>query len=148
MKRVFAVFIGMVFCCGYGGVFAQEPLEGLRVPVDFYPNGQVKTELQADRAEILPDGRIRAEGIEFRTFETNGTLDVTIRAADAIADRGEKEANSERPVSLMREALLLTGEGFVWNGKGETIRILRRVRLSFPSEMIREEGVWPGERIE
>lgn len=118
----------------------MQPLEGLRVPVDFYPDGTLKHELIAKKAKALEDGSIDAEGIEFRLFTPQGEEEVVIRAQQAKIDRATLKGSSEKPVSLMREKLLLTGEGFEWKGKAETIRILRRVRLSFPSSMFQEKS--------
>ena len=128
------VLAGVATCSG----FAMQPLEGLRVPIDFFPDGTLKHELTAQRARVMPDGSIEGTGIEFRVFTPDGNEEVTIRAADATVDRVGRSGHSESPVALMRDNLLLTGEGFEWNGVGETIRILRRVRLTFPSQMFQE----------
>lgn len=119
------------------------PMEGLRVPISYFPDGTLKNELIADHARMRADGKIVATGIVFRVFSTNATLEVQIQAADAVVDRKTRQGHSQRPVSLIRKELLLTGEGFTWNGVAETIRILRRVRLTFPSQMFKEqEGSW------
>ncbi len=127
----------------HGDTAGFRPMTGLRVPVAFYPDGTLKNELTAKEALVLPDGRIVATGIVFRVFSTNATLETTIQAADAVVDRVRQTGHSERPVSLVRDDLLLTGEGFEWSGLGETIRILNRVRMTFPSEMFKErEGAF------
>ena len=127
----------------HGETAGFRPMEGLRVPVEFYPDGTLKNELTAKEAWVLPDGKIMATGIVFRVFSTNATLEVTIQAADAVVDRVEQTGHSLQPVSLVREDLLLTGEGFEWSGAGETIRILDQVRLTFPSRMFKErEGAF------
>ncbi len=116
----------------------MQPLQGLRVPVDFYPDGTLKHELLAKEALILDDGTIEAKEVAFRLFSEDGEEEVLIRAEDAMVHRENLRGNSDRAVSLTRDQLLLTGDGFEWNGAGETIRILRNVRLSFPSQMFRE----------
>lgn len=132
---VIGIFVFLPICWSV----PLEPLQGLRVPLDYYEDGTLKHELIAKEARALVDGSIDAEGVEFRLFTPEGKEEVTIRAAQATVDRAGRKGHSERPVSLMREKLLLTGEGFEWNGVAETIRILRRVRLTFPSEMFREK---------
>ena len=116
----------------------MQPLQRLRVPVDFYPDGTLKHELLAEEARVLEDGTIEAKGVEFRLFTEAGQEEVLIRAVDATVDRAGSRGHSDRSVSLTRDQLFLTGEGFEWNGAGETIRILRNVRLTFPSQMFRE----------
>ena len=118
---------------------AIQPLQGLRVPLDFYPDGTLKHELQADEAHVREDGTIEARGVEFRLFTEDGTEEALIRATDAVVNREGLRGNSDSAISLTRGQVLLTGEGFEWNGAGETIRILRNVRLSFPSQMFREQ---------
>jgi hypothetical protein len=142
MKLFRKVVVLVVWVCGACLATEREiePLEGLRVPVDFYPDGTLKHELIAKKAKPVEDGKIDADGVEFRLFTPEGETEVEIRAQQATVDRKALRAESEKPVSLMREKLLLTGEGFEWNGKGETIRILRRVRLSFPSNMFQEKA--------
>lgn len=120
---------------------AQEPIEDLRVPVEFYPDGTLKTELFATRASVLPDAMIAASGIVFRVFTTNALVDVTIKADDAVCSRERQAASSDKAVSLQRGGLLITGEGFDWDGTKSTLRIRRRARVSFPSEMIKAERI-------
>lgn len=116
----------------------MQPLQGLRVPVDFYPDGTLKHELLAQEARVLENGTIEAKVVAFRLFTEDGLEEVLIQAEDATVDRAGLQGHSDRKVSLARDQLLLTGEGFEWNGAGETIRILRDVRLTFPSQMFRE----------
>jgi hypothetical protein len=134
------VNIIMIALLGLGAVVLanMQPLQGLRVPVDFYPDGTLKHELLADEARALEDGVIDAKGVEFRVFTEEGVLEAVIRAEQTTVDRVGLQGRSERKVSVERGPLLLTGEGYEWNGKGETIRILRNVRLTFPSQMFRE----------
>jgi len=122
-------------------VMALEPIQELRVPLAYYPDGTLKTELFAQRALVQPDATIVASGIVFRVFSTNGTVDMTITAEDAECQREQQAGWSEKAVSMRQGEMLLTGEGFKWNGAKGTLRILRRARVSFPSEMIRMERV-------
>jgi len=130
----------ILFAVGVSAVVlaSTQPLRGLRVPADYYPDGTLKHELLAREARVMEDGRIDASGVEFRLFTPEGREEVVIRTEQATVDRVRLRGHSDRAVSLARDQLLLTGEGFEWNGSGETIRILRNVRLSFPSQMFRE----------
>ncbi len=122
-------------------VLAQEPIEGLRVPLEYYPDGTLRTELSARRATVSADATIAASGIVFRVFSTNGTVDVTITAEDAKCSRERQSGWSETAVSMRQGEMLLTGEGFKWDGTSGTIQILRQARVSFPAEMIKMKGV-------
>lgn len=116
----------------------MQPLQGLRVPVDFYPDGTLKHELLARQARMADDGTIEAEGVEFRLYTDEGIEEVLIRTEDAVVDRAGATGHSERSILLERDQLVLTGDGFDWNGVGQTIRIKNNVRLTFPSQMFRE----------
>lgn len=120
---------------------AQEPIEDLRVPMEYYPDGTLKSELLAERAEVLPDETIAASGIVFRVFSTNNVVDMTLKAVDALCRREQQSATSEKAVSMQRGDLTITGEGFVWNGTAGTLLIRRQARITFPTEMIKAEGV-------
>lgn len=122
-------------------VAAQEPIEDLRVPVEYYPDGTLRTELFAARAEVLPDASIAASGIVFRVFSTNAAVEMTITAEAAVCSRERQSASSEKAVSAQQGDLLLTGDGFVWNGTESTLRVLRKARISFPSAMIKTERI-------
>ncbi len=120
---------------------AQEPIEDLRVPVAYYPDGTLKTELFAMRAEVLSDGSILASGIVYRVFTTQATVEMTITAETAITNHEKQTASSDSGVSMTRGTVQVTGTGFDWSGADETLRIRGDARVSFPSEMIRAEGV-------
>ncbi len=144
MKRYVkqACWIGVgVYAAALLAVLAQEPIEGLRVPLEYYPDGTLRTELFARRATVSPDSTIAASGIVFRVFFTNGTVDVTITAEDAECSRERQAGWSKTAVSMRQGEMLLTGEGFKWNGVSGTLQILRQARVSFPSEMIKMEGI-------
>ncbi|MFU8779939.1 MAG: hypothetical protein ACNA71_02815 [Kiritimatiellia bacterium] len=134
-RNILFVFVGGVSAVVLASI---QPMQGLRVPMDYYPDGTLKHELLAREAQLTEGGAIDVRGVEFRLFTPEGREEVVIRAEQATVDRVGLRGHSERPVSLARDQLLLTGEGFKWNGTGETIEILRNVRLSFPSQMFRE----------
>jgi lipopolysaccharide export system protein LptC len=122
-------------------VMAQDPIEDLRVPMEYYADGTLKSELLAARAEVLADETIAASGLVFRVFTTNALVDITIKATDALCSRQQQTATSEKAVEMQRGELRMTGEGFEWNGTNGTLRIRRQARITFPSEMIKAEGV-------
>lgn len=144
MKRYvkLALWIGVGFyAAAILAVLAQEPIEGLRLPLEFDPDGTLKTELFARQATIQPDMTIAASGIVFRVFATNGAVETTITAEDAEFSRERQAGWSEKTVSMRQGDLLVTGDGFRWNGANGTLRILRQARVSFPAEMIKMERV-------
>lgn len=137
-----ACWIGAgVYAAVLVAVLAQEPIEGLRVPLEYYPDGTLRTELSARRATVGTDATIAASGIVFRVFSTNGTEDVAIMAEDAECSRERQSGWSSNAVSMRQGGMLVTGKGFEWDGTNGTLRILQQARVSFPSGMIKTEGV-------
>ena len=114
---------------------------GLRLPLEYLPDGTLRTELFARRAMVQPDMSISASGIVFRVFATNGTVETTITAEEAEFNRERLTGRSDKAVSMQQGDLLVTGEGFRWNGASGTLLIRRRARIAFPSEMIRKERI-------
>ena len=114
-------------------VLAQEPMEDLRVPLEHYASGALKTELFAARAEVPPDGNIVASGVILKTFTEAGELEMQIDAADCVYDQSAQVASSSNRVSLKRGNITLSGDGFTWVGAEDTLTILKDARLAFPS---------------
>ncbi|HAS81420.1 MAG TPA: LPS export ABC transporter periplasmic protein LptC [Verrucomicrobia bacterium] len=140
VKRLMALVVGL----GSVGVLlfaAQEPIEDLRVPVEYWPDGTLKAELFAAHAFVQPDQTITASGIVFRVFSTNAVQEMVITAEDAVCRPDREAVSSKTAVSVQRGDVLLTGTGFEWNGTNMTLRILQNVRVSLPSELIKPERI-------
>ena len=119
----------------------KQAIEDLRLPLEFYADGTLKSELFAERAHVQPDTTIAASGIVFRVFDTNGMVDLTITAQDAECSREQQAGWSDKSVSIQKGDMLVTGKGFKWSGSDGTMRILRQARVSFPSELIKTERI-------
>jgi lipopolysaccharide export system protein LptC len=128
-----AALVALSLVAGTAG--AADALRDLRLPVAFYLNGQVKTELFAKEAVIAPDGTIRAEGITFRFLTETGEVDGVIEAERCVCNRVTQTASSDAAVSLTRSGLRITGVGFEWQAADQQLKILSqaRVELSRPA---------------
>ena len=127
--------------CVVADGIAQEPMEDLRIPLEHYPSGELKTELFASRAEIPPDGSIVAFGLVLKSFAETGELEMEIKADDCICDRVGQVASSSNHVSLTRGEIQVSGDGFSWQGGEEKLKILSNARVEFPTAMMQREGV-------
>lgn len=128
------------------GYAAQDPIQELRLPIDFYADGRLKTELFAQQADVREDGAILATGLVLKVFLNDGTLDMIIEAEDAVLDRERQVASSASTVSIRRAGIQVTGEGFDWNGAEQTLRIRDQARVTLPTAMIMSQGVRHGMR--
>ncbi len=139
-RRIGILLVGMVVV-GLPAARAQEPIEDLRVPMEYYEDGTLKSELFASRAAVRADGVIAAWGIVFRRFTALSVLDSVIRAEDALFNQEQQIATSRRAMSMQSGDLHIAGEGFTWNGTEGVLRIHQKARVTFPSAMINVEGV-------
>ncbi len=140
IRRGVLCAMAVIGCVVAVGV-AQEPMEDLRIPLEHYPTGEVKTELFAARAEVPPDGSIVAYGLVLKSFTEAGELEMEIRADDCVCDRAEQVASSSNHVSLTRGDINVSGDGFTWHGDEEQLKILKNARVVFPAAIVKQEGV-------
>ncbi len=141
VKRWCAGVSGLLLLAWFPCALAQEPIEDLRVPMEYYEDGTLKSELFAGRAEMRSPGTIAVWGIVFRLFTALGIEEVVLRAEEALINREAQVAVSRRPMSMQRGNLKITGDSFTWNGKEGILLIQRNARVTFPSGLIQAEGV-------
>lgn len=120
---------------------SDEAMSDLRVALDYYDDGQLKTELFAASALMQPDGHIGATGLVFRCFKQSGETELTIKADNCKCDQNEQMAKSDSKVSMEKEDLKITGTGFVWEGKKERLTLLSNVRVEFSKAVVPREGI-------
>jgi len=121
--------------------FAEEPIENLRVRLECYPTGEVKTELFAKRANVPPDGSIVAYGLVLKGFTIDGKVEMEIVAEDCIFDQSKGVANSSNVVSLTRGDVKVSGKGFTWKSEDKKLKILKKAKVVFPAGIITGKGV-------
>jgi len=121
--------------------FADEPIENLRVRLEYYPTGEVKTDLFAKRAIVPEDGSIVAYGVVLKEFDIEGNVKIQINADDTVFSQDHQSASSTNHVSLKRGDIKVSGTGYDWNGTDKKLKILKRAKVVFPAAIIKEEGV-------
>lgn len=110
-------------------------IRDFRVP-EFDENGVKKSEVVGERAEILPDGKVRIEGLRIVLFR-EGQVEATIVADQCTFDRKEKMAFSNSEVSIERGGMKVTGRGFRYSAAGQRIEILNQTRV-----VLKDISVW------
>ena len=113
-----------------GQAQSNAPIADLRIPLDHWPDGKVKTQVFAASARMAEEGgRVDASRIRIETYRPDGTVENRVLARDCSFDREKGSAASDGDVHFEREGMLITGRGFVWNEAEERINILRDVRV-------------------
>jgi hypothetical protein len=126
---------------------APEAAQNLRVPVEHYANGQVKTQVLAERARVGEGGDLDAEGVRIEFYREDGGSDGVVLAAACRYCRADGTAASESSVSLERNGLRVSGTGFQWNAQEQTVTIRRHVRVVLPRGLLEGRATLPaGER--
>jgi len=143
MKLLNRKFAGYLLLSAVGAAavcLAGDIIENLRVRLEIYPDGKVKTELFAERAEVDIDGSISAGGVVMKRFAQDGTLDVRIDSEKCFIDQESQRASSTNRVVLHRGGIVIKGDGFDWNGGDSKITITKNARVELPMEIIKDEG--------
>jgi len=113
------------------------PIEDLRLPLDHYENGTVKTQLTAAEARVPETGPIVALGVLVEFFGPLGEVESTMTAKDCKYDRERATAHSESDVRVQKDSVVITGTGFRWEMAEEKVWILNNVRVTFGQEFVK-----------
>lgn len=111
-------------------------VDGLRIALGYHDNGQVKSQLKAEKAVIQENGPIYATNITSEFFTVEGVLDVVMKAEDCVYDKQAKLAKSDKYVSVDKKGIRITGKGFEWDSNEQMIRILNDVKVVFNKGMV------------
>jgi hypothetical protein len=119
---------------------AIKPIQNLRIPLEYYENGKIKTELMADLATVPPKGDIEASNVRLEFHDLLGNIEALMVADDCRYDKSSGVATSESKVRMEKQGTVITGKGFKWNAKEETVTILSDVKVV----LMRNMGIRPG----
>lgn len=130
---------------------AQEdavPIENLRLPIEHYPDGTVKTQLTAGLALMGSSGMMTASNVVFTLFRSDGSVDAVIHAEDCRYDKEAKTAESESSIRIERSGVTISGKGFEWRGDQERVRILSLAKVRFKRNLAGTSGMFQRARKE
>ena len=126
------------------------PVENLRLPLEYWPDGRIKTQVTAASARMSGgEGPIDAKDVVVETYETNGVVQSRMTTGECRIDRTAGVGTSDADVKLAAQGATITGTGFEWNAKTRTVNILRNVRVVLQKNMklpARGRGAASGEK--
>lgn len=106
------------------------PIKNLRVPLDFYDNGQVKTQVTAGTANLGNGGSmIEAKDVRIEMFAPDGTVVSRAEAAGCTIDRDKGVATSSTSIRVERQGMTLRGVGFEWHANDQSFKILSQAQV-------------------
>lgn len=108
----------------------ETPAEDVALPLETYPNGAVKTSVQAKRAQyFLQSGLVWAEGVVVRTFKPDGSPDLVLEAESGVIDRETKSAWAEGPARLTQGGTVFRGRGVYFSAPEGYVRVTQDADL-------------------
>ena len=114
------------------------PVENLMLPLDYYSNGRVRAVLRAQKAQMLQDGLVYAEGVRVDMHTEDGHPDGQLTAEACLFDRNTKQGYCEGVVSVEKSGDRIKGRGMYFSMEQQFIKILaeceirtHRIQLNF-----------------
>ena len=114
-------------------VWAQQPLpiENLRLPLEHHPDGTVKRQLTAAQAYVPDRGPIKARDVTMKGYRADGTLEMVVTADECTYHRDRGKVTSSSAVRAVTRGVLISGKGFEWDARTQTVTIKNRARVVF-----------------
>ena len=98
-------------------------ITGFSIP-EVDENGQLKWKVLGESARLNPSGgpvditRVRME------MYKDSQVDMVLTSPQCLYDREKRQAETEAPVEINGKNILITGDGFFWNG-AENLLVIR-----------------------
>jgi lipopolysaccharide export system protein LptC len=127
--------LALLMCCVFAGAQDLE-VEDLRVPLEHWPDGKVKTEVTAERANVGDTGTLVASGLKVEFRNEDGSVHTVLKSKVCVFDRVNKRADSDEDVELIKDGIKITGTGFAWTSDDERIKIKNNVEVTLEKKSL------------
>ncbi len=118
----------------------QTPAENLVVPIESYPDGTVKANLTAARAQyFIDEGLVWGENVTVREFGPDGVLRAEVKAKNCIVDRTTKSGYVAGHAKAVYGKTTVEGDGIYFSFAEEFVKIMSNVVIE--SKDLKVEGV-------
>ena len=109
---------------------ADSPAEDVSLPVETFPNGSVKTSVQAKKAQyFLDSGLVWADGVVVRAFKKDGSADATLEAQGCVVDRLTRSGWADGAVKIVQGGTTFRGRGVYFSSPEEYVRVTKDSEL-------------------
>lgn len=107
-----------------------EPAENVTVPVESFPDGAIKTVVQARKAQyFLQEGFIWAENVVVKRFRSPGKLEFRIDARNCIIDRSTKSGWANGKAIIRHDGTVFYGDGIYFSSPEGFVTSWRDTRV-------------------
>ena len=129
-----AFILGGLFLLSVGSISGQEAqgmVKGVRMVLEYYQSGEVKSQLMAKEAMIPKNEseEVTATGVRGEFYKEDGTLETVVAAEDCTYNRTQGVIKSDGKVRLDREDVVISGTGFSWDSKAEVVSIKDKTKV-------------------
>lgn len=94
----------------------SQPAENVAVPVELFPDGAIKTIIEAKKAQyFLQEGFIWAENVVVRRFRAPGKLEFRIDARNCVVDRTTKSGWANGKALVRHDGTVFYGDGIYFS---------------------------------
>lgn len=109
---------------------ATTPADKVRLPIENFADGTVKTLLLADQAQLFLDtGMVWGKGVTLEQYRADGKLEARITAASLIADRKRKVCWIEGHATAVRGRTSLEGENAYFEAEDGYLRLFNEAKI-------------------
>jgi hypothetical protein len=105
------------------------PIENLMLPVDHYADGRKRIVLIAQRAQILSETLVYAEGVTLQMLTPDGKSDGIVLADDCLLDQKTKRGYCRGKVDVNKGTDHIKGRGMMFAGDDQLIKILSECEI-------------------
>jgi len=136
----------VLLCCALplcGVLLGDEkvtPIEDLRLPLEHYEDGRIKTQLIAGLAKVPPQGDIEASDVRVEFYRENGDSEARMFVEECRYMRTAGMVTSESNVRMEREDIVITGTGLEWNAKEQIVKILDNAKVVLKRAIKKKDG--------
>lgn len=109
------------------------PVQGFRLP-EYDVDGTLIRQFQGETATFMKDGIIQFTGLDFEVYE-KGSLALRATSPFTAYDQPRSRAASRESIRIVADKLVISGNGFAWNGETEQFQIFNNVRVVLDSQM-------------
>ena len=123
-------------CCAwwYAGAGRADDVmavEDLRLPIEHYKDGRIKSQLMAGVAKLPERGDIEAWRVKLELYSKDGKLDTQVLTDECRYNRDKGITTSESNVRIEKSGIVITGTGLEWSTEQQLVKILDNVRVVF-----------------
>ena len=111
----------------------SQDIGGFRSPT-YGKDGVMTSQIFGDFAHVMPNGYVDITGLRVEFYKTdaatsNRLVNMTVTAPKCVYHRERKTAASKEDVRIMRDDMVITGTGFIWENEQEVMQILHNSKV-------------------